>query len=341
MSFTSQQSNTRLPKSRSFRSTLLIAGLMLGTTLGASTTVLAQTDNYPAKDIRLVIPFGPGGATDVIFRLVSQEAEKNLGQSIVPVNMQGAGATRGSREVKNADSDGYTLLGSHDTIALSKLAGMVDYSYDAFEPVALLTQTVNIPTTYADHDVKSAKGIARYVDEHPGDVRVGIIPSSTDHFFWIQFFESAGIPLEDVRLVSYPDTGSQVSALLAHEIDFSMLNMPSGGSFFEEGSFRPLGVAYEERLDALPDTPTLEEQGIDLVNATSRGLFAPKGTSDEKIQIIADAYEEALENEAVISRIESEFGSVVNYKSPDEYQRFLSDNEKALTKVAENIDFSK
>jgi tripartite-type tricarboxylate transporter receptor subunit TctC len=319
--------------------TLTFAIASLG--LSSLTTVQAAEDDYPAKDIKLVIPFGPGGATDIIFRLVSQEAEKNFDQSIVPVNMQGAGATRGSREVKNADPDGYTLLGSHDTIALSKLAGMVDYSYGAFEPIALLTQTVNIPTTYADHPVENADGIAQYVSENPGDVRVGIIPSSTDHFFWIQFFESAGIPLEDVRLVSYPDTGSQVSALLAHEIDFSMLNMPSGGSFFEEGSFRPLGVAYDERLDALPDTPTLKEQGIDLVNATSRGLFAPKGTADDKIQIIADAYEKALENETVISRIENEFGSVVNFKSPDEYQQFLSDNEAALTKVAENIDFSK
>ena len=337
MSFFPPQSS----KPRSTRLKLAIGGLVLGTTLGASASALAQSEDYPAKDIKLVIPFGPGGATDIIFRLVSQEAEKNLDQSIVPVNMQGAGATRGSREVKNADPDGYTLLGSHDTIALSKLAGMVDYSYSAFEPIALLTQTVNIPTTYADHEVKSAKGIAQYVNENPGDVRVGIIPSSTDHFFWIQFFESAGIPLENVRLVSYPDTGSQVSALLAQETDFTMLNMPSGGSFFEEGSFRPLGVAYDERLDALPDTPTLKEQGIDLVNATSRGLFAPKGTPDDKIQVIADAYEKALENETVVSRIENEFGSVVNYKSPDDYQQFLSDNEAALTKVAENIDFSK
>lgn len=306
-------------------------------------TVIAPTqaaDGYPKKDIKLVIPFGPGGATDIIFRLISREAEKSLGRSIVPVNMKGAGATRGSREVKNADPDGYTLLGSHDTVALSKLAGMADFSYDAFEPVALLSQTVNIPTTYAKHPAQSAKDIAKYVSENAGDVRVGIIPSSTDHFFWVQFLQEAGIPLEDVRLVGYPDTGSQVAALLAKEIDFTMLNMPSGGSFFEEGSFRPLGVAHDERLGALPDTPTLQEQGIDLVNATSRGLFAPKGTPKGHIQVIAGAYEKALKNETIISRIENEFGSVVSYKSPENYQQFLAENEAALTNVATSIDFS-
>ena len=126
--------------------------LALSTTLAAigltSSLALLSTAHadYPEQDIRLIIPYGPGGATDIIFRLVSQEAEQHLGASIVPVNMAGAGATLGSRNVKDATPDGYTLLGSHDTIALSKLAGTVDYSYDAFEPIALLTQTINIPT---------------------------------------------------------------------------------------------------------------------------------------------------------------------------------------------------
>lgn len=309
-------------------------------TLVAATSVHAA-NKFPEKDIKLVIPYGPGGATDIIFRLISQEAEKNLGQSIIPVNIQGAGATRGSREVKNAKPDGYTILGSHETIALSKISGMVDYSYDAFEPIALLTKTVNMPSTYAEHPVKSAKSIAQYVRDNPGDVRVGMIPSSTDHFFWIQFFEAAEIPLEDIRLIGYPDTGSQVSALLAHEIDFTLLNMAAGNSFFEEGTFRPLGVAYNERLDALPDIPTLKEQGIDLVNTTSRGIFAPKGTSEEDIQVIANAYKQALENDNVVNRIENEFGSVINYLPQNEYEQFLMDGEAALKNIAKKVDFSK
>ena len=318
--------------------TTIVALASLG--LATTSSVYAET-KFPEKDIKLVIPYGPGGATDIIFRLISQEAEKNLGQSIVPVNIQGAAATRGSREVLNSKPDGYTILGGHEAIALSKISGMVDYSYDAFEPVSLLTSTINIPTTYAEHPIKTAKEMAQYVRENAGGVRVGMIPSSTDHFFWIQFFESAGIPLEDIRLISYPDTGSQVSALLAHEIDFTMINMPSGGSFFKEGSFRPLGVAYDKRLDALPDTPTLKEQGIDLINATSRGIFVPKGTPENKIKIIADAYKKALENKSVVSRIENEFGTVVNYLPYNEYEKFLMDSEATLIKVAEKVDFSR
>ncbi|MCG7577054.1 MULTISPECIES: tripartite tricarboxylate transporter substrate binding protein [unclassified Halomonas] len=319
--------------------------LALSTTLAAigltSSLALLSTAHadYPEQDIRLIIPYGPGGATDIIFRLVSQEAEQHLGASIVPVNMAGAGATLGSRNVKDATPDGYTLLGSHDTIALSKLAGTVDYSYDAFEPIALLTQTINIPTTYAGHPVESAADIADYVRENPGQVRFSMIPSSTDHFFWAQFFQEAGIDMADVRLVGYPDTGQQVSALMAEEVDFAMFNLPSGGAFYEDGTFKPLGIAHPERLDSMPDVATLREQGIEMDHSTSRGIFAPKGTPQEVLDAVAEAYGQALEEEQVQSRIENEFGSVVRFLAGEDYQAFLEENEAALSAAAENIDF--
>ncbi|MCE9680799.1 Bug family tripartite tricarboxylate transporter substrate binding protein [Halomonas alkalisoli] len=310
----------------------------IGLATGIALSGTAQAD-YPEQDIRLIIPYGPGGATDIIFRLISQEAEQYLGESIVPVNMAGAGATLGSRNVKDASPDGYTLLGSHDTIALSKLAGTVDYSYDAFEPIALLTQTINIPTAHANHEVQSADEIADYVRENPGQVRFSMIPSSTDHFFWAQFFQEAGIDMADVRLVGYPDTGEQVSALMAEEIDFAMFNLPSGGSFFENDTFRALGIAHPERLDSMPDVATLRELGIAMDHSTSRGIFAPKGTPQEVLDTIAEAYGQALENETVRSRIENEFGSVVRFLAGDDYLEFLDDNEAALSAAAENIDF--
>lgn len=320
------------------RSRLTQTFAAIGLATGLALTGTAQAD-YPEQDIRLVIPYGPGGATDIIFRLISQEAEGHLGTSIVPVNMAGAGATLGSRNVKDARPDGYTLLGSHDTIALSKLAGTVDYSYDAFEPVALLTQTINIPAAHANHPVQSADEIADYIRENPGRVRISMIPSSTDHFFWVQFFDAAGIDMADVRLVGYPDTGEQVSALLAEEIDFAMFNLPSGGAFFEDGTFRPLGVAHPERLDGLPDVATLRELGIDMDHSTSRGIFAPKGTPQEILDTLAEAYGQALEDETVRSRIENEFGSVVRFLAGEDYQAFLDENEAALSAAAENIDF--
>ena len=313
----------------------LAAAAAAATALG----VAPAAAEFPEREIQMIIPFGPGGATDIIFRLIATEAEQHLGGTIVPVNMAGAGATRGSRHVLEAAPDGYTVLASHDTIALSQLAGMVDYSYDAFEPVALLTQTINMPATHADHPVQSADEIAAYVAENPGRVRFGMIPTSTDHFFWAQFFDAAGIDMDDVRLVGYSDTGEQVAAMLAQELDFAMFNLPSGGSHFEAGTFRPLGVAHVERLDAIPDVPTLNEMGIALEHATSRGLFYPAGTPQEAIDALAAAFGAALENEELRARIENEFGSVVRFLAGDDYVAFLEENKAGLAAAAENIDF--
>jgi len=319
------------------KSTFFLAAI--STLALGSLTTTAHADDFPTRDIRMVIPYGPGGATDIIFRLISQEAEKHLGVSIVPVNMAGAGATLGSRNVKDADPDGYTLLASHDTIALSKLAGMVDYSYDAFEPVALLTQTVNIPTTYPGHPVEDAGGIADYIRENPGQVRFSMIPTSTDHFFWAQLFNAIDVDMSDVRLIGYADTGEQISALMAEEIDFTITNIPSGASFYANETLRPLGVAHSERLSGLDDIPTLNELGVDMENATSRGLFAPKGTPQGHIDIIADAYEQALQNAELIARIENEFGSVPRFLAGEEYAQFLVENEQRLAEAANDIDF--
>ena len=314
----------------------LVAATVAATALGAAS---AAADSFPEREIQMIIPFGPGGATDIIFRLIATEAEQHLGGTIVPVNMAGAGATRGSRHVLDAAADGYTVLASHDTVALSQLAGMVEYAYDAFEPVALLTQTINMPATHADHPVQSADEIAAYVAENPGQVRFGMIPTSTDHFFWAQFFDAAGIDMDDVRLVGYSDTGEQVAAMLAQELDFAMFNLPSGGSHFEAGTFRPLGVAHVERLDAIPDVPTLNELGIALEHATSRGIFAPAGTPQEAIDAMAAAFGMALENAEIRERIENDFGSVVRFLEGDDYRAFLAENKASLAAAAENIDF--
>ena len=317
------------------------AKVALAATIAAVAFPGLAAAEYPEKEVELVIPFGPGGATDVLFRLISAEAEEHLGESIVPVNMAGAGATRGSRAVKDADPDGYTILGSHDTIALSNLAGMVDYSYDAFEPVILLTQTINIVSAGDDPVVSSAADIADYAAENPGELAISMIPSSTDHFFWASFFTETGIDMSDIRFIGYPDTGEQVSAVIAGDIDFALFNMPSGGSQFAAGTLTPLAVGAEERLGALPDTPTLKQEGIDLTTATSRGVFVPKGTPAEVIEKIADAYEAALQNETLVSRIENEFGSIVNIKRGEEYLEFLEQNEATLTKAAESMEFSR
>lgn len=326
-----------------FKLTFAMASMGLASYYGSGTSIITPAEaaeSYPQREIRLIIPYSPGGATDVIFRLTSQEAEKYLEQPIVPVNMAGAGATLGSRHVKDAEPDGYTILGSHDTIATSYLSGVVDYSYDAFEPIALLTKTINMAGTYAGHPVEGADQIKQYVAENPGEATFGMTPSSTGHFFWAQFFDAAGISMDDVRLVGYSGTSDQVAALLAQEIDFAMLDMPTARSFFEADALRPLGVAHEERMDSLPEVPTLREQGIDMVHYTNRGLFAPKGTPEPILTTLEGAFHKALENEELRQRISNELGSIVSFIPREEYEEYLDQSQASLAAAAESIGFN-
>lgn len=324
--------------------TLLKLAVAMGMTGFASVLTLAPivqaAESFPEREIRVIIPYSPGGATDVIFRLAGQEAEKQLSESILPVNMAGAGATLGSRHVKDANPDGHTILGSHDTIATSYLSGAVDYSYNAFEPIALLTQTINMAGTYSEHPVSSADEIAQYVADNPGEVTFSMTPSSTDHFFWAQFFNTVGISMDDVRLVGYPGTSDQVEALLAKEIDFAMLDMPTAASFFESGNLKSLGVAHRERLSNLPNTPTFSELEIDMVHYTNRGLFAPKGTPEEVLATLEGAFETAMANEELQLRIESELGSLVNFIPREGYIDYLAQSQEDLSKAAESIGFN-
>jgi len=319
--------------------------------IGALLLALSVVEGAQARpvnddEIRLVIPFSQGGATDTLFRLIAGPVSERLGRRIVLENVPGAAATRGAQRVREAAPDGRTLLGSHQTLILSFLSGISAHDVEAFVPVALLMRTINIPTTYPQHGVQSAAGFAEHVQSQGGKkgarpVRIGMIKGSTDHFFWLQFLKAVGVEPEAVQMVGYPDKASQVAALLGREIDFSMLNLPSAGEMYEKGILRPLGVADDQRLAGLPEVPTLQEQGIAVLNTTNRGLFAPLGTPREQLEPLAAAFMAALNDDALATRLEREFGTRVDIRLFEDYAAYLSTRTQALESLAKKVGFAR
>lgn len=336
--FKTVHENTALTKAR--RS---VAGLLSVATIGlvtVSPTAGAAQDatDYPQEQIRLVIPYAPGGGTDIVFRLAAQEMEDDLGEPVVVINMPGAATTLGSREVRGADPDGYTILGSHDTIATAYISGVVDYSFDAFIPVALLTQTPNMAAINSDLGLDSLEEFRSYIIENPGELAWGITPGSTSHFFAAMMMDAMGVPEDALRLITYEGTGDSMAGVMRGEIAGTMVNVASAKSMFEEGTFVPLAVAHPDRLPQVPDTPTFMELGYDMVHATSRGLFAPLGTPDPIIARLAEAAEATTASEDFNQSIENDLGSVVKYMPPDEYETFVTDLQTRLSEIAERID---
>lgn len=313
-----------------------VSAAILGLSALAPSTALAQ-DDYPQEQIRLVIPYSPGGATDIIFRLIAQEMEEDLGEPVVVMNMPGASTTLGSREVRGADPDGYTILGSHDTIATAYISGIVDYSFDAFEPIALVTQTPNMAAINSDLGIETLEEFRTYLIENPGELAWGITPGSTSHFFAVMMLDALNVPQEALRLITYEGTGESMAGVQRGEIAGTMMNYTSARNRVEEGTFTPLAVAHTERLPQMPETPTFLEQGYDMVHSTSRGLFAPLGTPQAIVDRLAEAAQAAAESPEFNERIENDLGSVVNYMPPAEYKEFVTNIQNQLSDIAERI----
>ena len=288
-------------------------------------TVLASS--YPAKEVKLVVPFKPGGATDIIYRVTSQAAAGAFGKPIVLVNMNGAGGVKGARFVKAAKPDGYTILAGHDLLFTTYYGKLSDFPYTAFEPVCLLTSTPNILVARPGLPFKDFKGLVDYLKKNPGKLTVTYSPASTGTVFFEKVLALAGVSPKSVRLVTINGTGPQMRAVLGGNVDLAMGNVPSALSFAKEKKLVMLAVASEKRLEACPDVPTLKELGVNFSYGANRGVFVPKGSPKDAVEKLAAAYRTALSDPGVKKKIH-DLGSLPVYKGPKEYAEFLAGQDK-------------
>lgn len=324
-------------------SVLITLSLIVSACGGASSeTSGASASNFPTKQVKLVIPYPPGGGTDVLFRLIASYAEKHLGQTIVPANMGGATATIGSREVKDARADGYTILGTHQVIATAQHTGIVDYGFADFQPVAQVTSTPHLPLVSKkfaeDNNIETLNDFIEYVRANPGTVLWAYTVGSEDHYTIAALLDQAGVDPRSMKYVNYPGTGPQYAALVADQVHGMTGDYASGRGYIEEGNAIALAVVDEERNPYLPDVPTAKEQGIDFAVTVDRGLLAPKGTPIELIEALQEAFDKALADPELQERIE-ELGSFARYKPHGEYSEFLTDLDATMGLLADKMKF--
>lgn len=299
-----------------------LAACTMALAMGAMTPALAA-DAYPSRDIKLVIPFAPGGATDVVFRVISEAAEAKLGKPIVPMNMGGAGGSKGSTFVKGQKADGYTLLGAHEFIFTTQYGGMVDFGLDAFEPVCALASTPFTVTAGAHTPYKNYPDFVKYVKANPGKVVIGMTPASVQYVFWSEVARTAGFDFgKDVRVVIINGSGAQNKAILGKHIDLCSGDVPSNIEYVKDGRMQFLAVSNDKRVAQIPDVATQKESGYDVSLAITRAVFAPKGTPKAVVDKIAKAYEEACKDPAVIKKIE-DLGNEMRYLNPADTKAYF------------------
>lgn len=246
----------------------------------------AQTDGYPKKTITLIVPFAPGGTTDIVARIVADRMGKELGQAVVVENRGGGGGSIGATAVSRAEPDGYTLgISTVSTHAVNPACNP-KLSYDpvtGFTPVTNLARTPNVLTVNQKAGTQDVKQLIEQLKRNPGKLTYATSGTCTiQHMIGEQFKVSTGT---FILHVPYRGAGPALNDLLGGQVDMMFDNLPSSLSHINGGKLRPLAVSWSKRVDALPNVPTFAELGLKEVNDPAwYGLVAPPKTPDEIVK---------------------------------------------------------
>lgn len=314
-----------------------LGALALGVAFAGPATQ-AQAQDIPCDTATLIVPWGPGGGTHVLFTIFEQTIQKmDVEPKLKVVTVPGQGGNKGAKQAAEADPDGCTLFAIHQSAITSYLNGRIDFHYNGFEPVANLTMTPDIVGAAADAPFKSFEEFEAYAKENPGEIKVGATFGSTSHFIWLLLAKNMGA---EFSFVPYDGTAERMTALLSGAIDMGVLNVASGIKHFESNALQGLAIAADERDPKVPDMPTLKELGVDMTFALERGIVAPKGTPKEVIDMWAGILKQAAEDPDLLAQMDAK-GTGIRYQGPEEFEAWYKDVYGDYEEVAVEIGMYK
>lgn len=302
---------------------------LCATVAAVGVTPLAATaaDNYPNHAIRVIVPFAPGGSTDIVTRIVTREMGEILGQPMVVENKAGAGGAIGAAEAARAKPDGYTLsIATISTLAVNPACRPDDLPYKPLEDFIPVTNFANLPNVIEVNPKFPAANFKEFVAElkkNPGTYTYGSSGTcSVLHLFGEAFKQSTDT---DVIHVPYRGAGPAVTDAVGGQINIMFDNLPSSMAQIQGGNLRALAISWPERLALLPDVPTLAEEGYPELNSPAwYGLLAPKGTPDAIVQKLHAAAAEALKKPAVIEALAKQ-GASPSGNTPEEFGKEIKE----------------
>jgi tripartite-type tricarboxylate transporter receptor subunit TctC len=312
----------------------LVKAFVLTALLAATAT--AQAQDYPSKPIRLVIPFPPGGPNDIIGRVLAQKMQELLRQTVIIDNRAGAGGGLGTDNVAKSEPDGYTIaISSAGALAIST-ALQEKILYDPLKDLALVTLVAKVPellvasTTLPAADVKALVALAA---AKPGAVNYGSSgPGSMPHLAGALFGVSAGI---DIVHVPYRGAAPAVNDLIGNQVQIMFLDVPVLLPHIQSGAIRALAVGGHERVQALPDLPTLNELGYPQIEADNwYGMVAPAKTPAAIIAKLNAAAVAAMKAPEVQEKLAPQ-GAILIGNSPEEFAAYMASEIRKWTKVTQ------
>jgi tripartite-type tricarboxylate transporter receptor subunit TctC len=309
-------------------------GLLLATAGAIAAPAIVRADDWPRKTIRLVVPFAPGGSSEIVARSVAAELTKQLGQSVYVENKPGGAGTVAMADVAKADKDGHTLILGHvGTLAVNPVM-LPKQPFDVdrdFTPVTLLARVPNLFVVHPDVPAKNLKEFIAVAKSRPGQLNYGSAGNG-----------SAGhLSMEYLKLVSgtfithipYRGTGPQMVDLLAGRTECGATGAPASLPHVRSGKLRAIAVGSAQRVPVLPDVATVAEQGYPGFETSQwYGLQVPAGTPEAIVRRLADECGKALRASAVTERFANDAAVGVG-NTPEQYAAFIKAEQKRWGEV--------
>ena len=312
-------------------SLILLSAMCLA--FGAGTA--PAQDKYPSRPIKVIVPYAPGGATDIVARIIGDEIQKITGQGVVVLNKPGAFGMLAIDEMVKSAPDGYTLmLGNVSTNAITPIIYAKKLSFDYGKSVVAVTNLIEVPafllvTTANDFPPKTVAEFIAYAKKNPGKVSYGTVGvGSYPHYDMAYFAKRAG----DLELVGLPNKNGAsgvIQDMLRGDVQAAFLNVASTAGMVQAGKFRALAVVNQKRLPEYPNIPTMQEAGFpDVGTVAWNGLFAPAATPKPVLEALYQIVAKAIQAPEVIEKLNRQNFNIVLNKSLADAQTWLANEMK-------------
>ena len=281
---------------------------------------------WPAKPIRLIVPFGAGGASDFVARVIGPRLAEQLGQPVVIENRAGANGNVGMEFVARAAPDGYTtFLGNIGAIAINPhlygAALKVDPMKD-LAPVGLVSETTTMLLVHPSLPVRNAKELIAFIRARPGEINYASAGSGSLSHLQMELL-AAQNGLKVVHVPYKGGAGQAVTDVVAGHVTVTIQTLPSVMTFAQSGRLRPIALTTAKRLEQFPNVPTLREEGMDIVSTSWQGILVPAGTPAEAIRRLHVAINQGLPVPEVRERFATGATDVLLSPSPQAFADYI------------------
>ena len=249
------------------------------------------------------------------------------------MNIPGQGGNKGAKQAVKAKPDGCTLFALHQSAITSYFTGRIDFTWDAFEPVALMTRTSSIIGANKNSSFSNLKELVAEAKKRPGEITAGGTFGSVSQFVFLLIEDAAGVKFKHV---SYDGTKQRMTALLANNINIGEINLAATRKYIETGDLKALALMSADRLDDIPKVATSAEQGVDIVYGVERGIMAPKGTSAAVLEHYGKLFAAAAKDDALKASMKVK-GTQIMYMGPKDYSSHMVSTYDKWKTIAKKV----